>query len=268
MNFPSTSLYYLVHQIQIRNKRRQVLFENLEVLILAGGKGTRLSTLFESLPKILAPIQGTPFIDYLLDKLKHSGFKNICFCTGVFRDKVFKHVIEITNYTSFNIRFSTEDSPLGTGGAVKKAIQTSKFKQFLILNGDTYIDADIGKMILNNKYLFTIGTTQLESQHKDCGIVLIDDQNTVIDFFEKTIFLKPSSSKPLLVNVGLYLTRKEILNFMPNSHQFSLERDLIPHLSRVSIVSNYTFERIDFLDIGTVESYSRATKKVKFINYP
>src|SRR5690554_780677 len=113
----------------------------MECIILAGGLGTRLRDEVQDLPKCMAPVNGKPFLEYVLNYLESQFVDHVILSLG------YKHesVIDWLKNKAFTFRLSTviEREPLGTGGAIKRALQKSKAKQVYILNGDTYFDVDL-----------------------------------------------------------------------------------------------------------------------------
>ena len=105
---------------------------NTDLIILCGGLGTRFREVREDIPKALAPIQGVPFIDLLLDDLIDQGFRRVILATGHLGDQLKKYV---KRRTDAEYIISCEPIPLGTGGAIKFAEKHFRSKQILILNG-------------------------------------------------------------------------------------------------------------------------------------
>jgi D-glycero-alpha-D-manno-heptose 1-phosphate guanylyltransferase len=109
-------------------------------IILAGGFGTRLSQVVSDVPKALAPIAGLPFLEYLFSHLLQNNISNLVLSLHYRAEQI----IEFSNqYTHlFNIQYVLEDGPLGTGGAIKRCLNTIDVQNILILNGDTFFNAD------------------------------------------------------------------------------------------------------------------------------
>lgn len=223
----------------------------VEVIILAGGLGTRIEDELDNVPKCLAPINKRPFLSILLNQLKENGLKNICIATGYMNDKV-SEFLRVEN-SSLNIRISNEDRPLGTGGASKKAIMSSNYEHFLIMNGDTYFDVNLQKVINNGKGNFVVVTCSVPNVER-YGEVVFDSKDIVTSFNEK------GSKKKGEVNAGIYFASKNILDFMPNEN-FSLEKETFPLLIKKSLLFKATKEG-SFIDIGTPESYVLAQREL------
>lgn len=113
-------------------------------VILAGGLGTRLRPVIPDHPKVLAPINGRPFITILLDQLRAVGINRIILCTGYKAGIVKDRIGE--KYKNVNILYSEECQPLGTGGAIRLAQEKISSELFVVMNGDSYVNADIEKV--------------------------------------------------------------------------------------------------------------------------
>jgi len=123
--------------------------ENVTALILAGGLGTRLSSAFPEKPKVLAPVNGRPFLSYLLDQLVSAGFQDVILCTGYKGEMVRKTFGD--SYKDLAIRYSMEPEPLGTGGALLYALPMIKKKLILAMNGDSFCKISSLNFILDGR---------------------------------------------------------------------------------------------------------------------
>ena len=113
----------------------------LPVAILAGGLATRVRPLTEKIPKVLIEIEGRPFINYQLELLRSNGINEIVLCLGFLGEKV-REYIETSELRGLSIQYSFDgERPLGTGGAIKKALPLLGEK-FFVLYGDSYLPID------------------------------------------------------------------------------------------------------------------------------
>ena len=120
----------------------------MEAVILAGGLGTRLRGIVSNVPKPMAPVNGIPFLSYVLDNLIDNGITRFILSVGYkyeFIEKIYGN-----SYRRCEIIYSVESKPLGTGGAIKKAINYINDKYFFIVNGDTIFKTDIKKELKKN----------------------------------------------------------------------------------------------------------------------
>ena len=118
----------------------------MEAIILAGGLGTRLRSRLTDVPKAMAPIAGRPFLEYLLDRLAAAGAGRVILSIGHLRQVILDQIPE--NYKGVQITFVPEESPLGTGGAIRQALSHAHEASVLVMNGDTYADLDYSAMLL------------------------------------------------------------------------------------------------------------------------
>ena len=109
-------------------------------VILAGGLGTRLRKAVSNQPKVMAEVNGKPFLYYVLDQLAEVDIKRVVISTGYMADKI-EEVIGFS-YKGLKVDYSWEESPLGTGGALKLARQSISTKYCLVMNGDSYTEFD------------------------------------------------------------------------------------------------------------------------------
>ncbi|NGX63720.1 MAG: D-glycero-alpha-D-manno-heptose 1-phosphate guanylyltransferase [Candidatus Anoxychlamydiales bacterium] len=228
----------------------------MDVIILVGGKGTRLKRVIgDNLPKPLANINGTPFLDFLVHKLqKLTIINNIILAAGHKKEKI------IDRYKDYkNILFSIEEDPLGTGGAIKKALNLAKSNQILALNGDTYSEfspslllkahqekkADITIVCRFEKLLSRYGSVNIDKKTKQ-----------ILSFNEK---IKKNNG---YINSGIYLMNKDTFDDFNPINYFSIEHDFFPKATLTKKI--FAFEtNSTFVDIGTPESYSKA----QFLNF-
>ncbi|KWT85893.1 nucleotidyltransferase family protein [Candidatus Magnetominusculus xianensis] len=227
-----------------------------DAIILAGGLGTRLRPVVDALPKVMAPVNGRPFLDILLGHLSRYDFiKRVVIAVGFMADKIIGHYRGTDRY-SFEILFSVEEQLLGTGGALKQAVQYTKTPEVIALNGDTFAGVDIKDLVsahLQRSASLTIALKEM----KDCsryGTVALDAVGRVVSFHEKT-------SVDGLINAGIYVFNRALFNNRPEGVVMSLEREFLPSLlpsdTSDSNIFGYRFNG-RFIDIGVPETYNIA----------
>ncbi|MEK7451425.1 MAG: nucleotidyltransferase family protein [Patescibacteria group bacterium] len=232
------------------------IVSNIDVFILCGGKGERLRSSVSDRPKVLADINGKPFLEILVENLAAFGFKRIILGVGYLKEQIIGHFKDYNlKNPDLKIEFSEENHPLGTGGAVKKIEPFIKSGHFIVMNGDAFFDLDFGKFHdyhLKNNSLVSIALTRIEDA-SDCGIVDLNDGGRITAFKEKIPVKKAG-----LINAGIYLMNKEIFSHMPLKDVFSLEYDLFPQILEYSC---YGFiGEGKFIDIGVPNRYEKAKK--------
>lgn len=224
----------------------------MKALILAGGFGIRLREVISDRPKILAPIKGRAFIDYLFYLLKKRGFTEIVLGLGYLSDFVKDYVNQRPLY-NLSVIYSIENRPLGTAGGIKKAEKFLKGEDFFVINGDTYLDIDYKKILNFHKEKKAWGTIVLAKNRygKGWGNAFLEKNGRVNKFEVK------GKNSTELVNSGIYVFNDKVLNLLKSGYRSSIEKDLIPLL-----IKRKTFYGVktskSFLDIGTKEGYEKA----------
>lgn len=219
-------------------------------MILAGGFGTRLQAVLRDVPKPLAPVRGLPFIHYVLRWLEESGIQRVIGCTGYLADKM---EAGFRSYAgALEMTFLREDTPLGTGGAIYRALRAATHGGVFVLNGDTYFPAGLSRFQRESERLggpFAIALRRVADTSRFGAVDL--DGGRILAMNEK------GRSGPGLVNAGLYLLPSDLWQRLPMPGVFSWETELMqpkaPALGAAGIVLD-----APFLDIGTPESYREA----------
>jgi NDP-sugar pyrophosphorylase family protein len=226
---------------------------DVDVLILAGGLGTRLRPLIKDTPKALATINEKPFIEILIDKLVENGFERIILCVGYLKDKLIRYV---KNRNDCEIIISEENTPLGTAGAIKNAENKIESDSFMVLNGDSFCPLKYKKLINEhnkNGAILTISLVKVEN-NEDYGSVKVDMEMKITSFKEK---MKGSDS---YVNAGIYCMDRSLLGYIPYGRIVSLELDIFPEL-----VGDRCFGYVidgPLIDIGTPDRYKKANSSL------
>ncbi len=212
--------------------------------ILAGGLGTRLrSVLDNKTPKILAPVNGRPYLEHLFEWLAIYGARRIILCLGHLADQVIDHLKQ-GNFP-FDIITSVEPEPLGTAGALRHARHYFQSDPILALNGDSFVDANLCTFLSSYRESSTcIGMVCAQvSDAGRFGQVHIASDNTVSSFSEKT-----GKAQIGFINAGAYLISASFLNDIAASSARSLEHDVFEHLPMGQI---FAFQgNFSFIDIG------------------
>jgi len=224
----------------------------MKAVILAGGEATRLRPLTCNTPKVMVPVLNRPFLEHVIGHLSQHQVREITIAQS-------HHQQSIKNYFGdgqqfrVRLRYTVENIPLGTAGAVKNA---SKYldETFLVLNGDIFTDLDIMAMMefhQREKAKVTIALTPVDDP-TSYGLVETDAQGRVLRFLEKP---KPSDITTNMINAGLYIVEPDILAHIPPQANFSFERELFPLLlDRGEPI--YAFPSAAYwIDIGTPEKY-------------
>lgn len=217
--------------------------------MLAGGLGTRLGKATAETPKPLLECGGKPFLEYLLWNLARHGIREIILSTGYLAGRIEAH-FGSTGPLGVSLRYSVEEEPLGTGGAVGLA-RTMLADEFLVINGDTLNELNYLDLTLSLQDSALIGAMALRRVEdvSQYGQVELRD-GRVVSFAEK------SGIGPGLINGGIYALRNEVLDKIPEGGS-SLERDIFPGLAREGRLAGKPYDGF-FLDIGLPETLARA----------
>lgn len=219
----------------------------MEAIILAGGFGTRLNHIVSDVPKAMAPVNNKPFLVYLLDYLHDHQIKKVVLAVGYKSDHI-KNYFK-NSYKGLKIIYSDEDSPLGTGGAIKKALSKCKTENIFIFNGDTYFDVDLlamKKCHHQTKCQITIAIKEMVDYDRYGSVVI--NNNKIIRFIEK------KKTKKGMINGGVYLLNKNALQTVP-AEQFSFEKVILESLDYPLCAFQSDGY---FIDIGVADDYEKA----------
>lgn len=225
----------------------------LDVAVLAGGLGTRVRDVLGDKPKILAPIDGRPFLDHLLDRLERDQPRRVVFCLGHMADHVVDRLRRRTQ-ARCAIEWTIEREQLGTGGALRQARSRLASEPVLVMNGDTWPDIDFKDFV--SRYRSEAGEVGLACVEVDdvspYGAVDVDGAGWVRRFVEK----QSSDHGPGLVSAGVYLFSQRAMASLEDTEAVSLERDFLQSRPENCIKSYAT--NGSFIDIGTPDTLARA----------
>jgi D-glycero-alpha-D-manno-heptose 1-phosphate guanylyltransferase len=224
---------------------------NITAVILAGGLGTRLRSIVEDRPKVLAEVHHQPFILYLFEQIMAAGIKRVVLCTG-YKGEQIMAAFE-NRYHHMDLLYSREEVPLGTGGALRLAFPLIASDPVLVLNGDSYFKADIRDFC--NRHASAGAMTSIMLAQVDntarYGRIEIDPDGSIVGFIEKG-----EDTAPGWINAGIYLFSRERIQRIPPCRSVSLEKEILPQcIGKKFFGFPY---RGEFLDIGTPESYRQA----------
>jgi len=235
------------------------MFSQTDIVILAGGLGKRLQALTRGRQKVLAKIDGKPFIALLIEFIASQGGQRFILCTGHGAEAVERTLADA--FPKLDIVFSREEEPLGTGGAIKQAAALVHSPRFLAMNGDCFCVIDYGQLInrhISRKAAATIAVTRLDDA-REYGTIEIGSDGRIEAFKEK----QPAAA-PALINTGTYCLNKDVFDLAKTPQKFSIEYDFFPRLVGKGF---WSFEVPNkFVDIGTPERYQWAQEHLKELN--
>ncbi|MHB0976072.1 MAG: nucleotidyltransferase family protein [Candidatus Aquicultorales bacterium] len=221
-------------------------------MILAGGLGTRLRPAVENLPKSMAPVAGKPFLEHQLIRLKTFGYTEVVLLVGHMSELISDR-FEDGSSLGMDISYSKEETPLGTGGAVRNALHLLK-KTFLLLNGDTFFDVDYNELAdlhRERRAVLTIALAHAEEAAR-YGLVRVGEDGRVLAFDDK------AANGPGLINGGVYVMERSAIERVPEGQRISLEKEVIPEVIKSGLPVYGRIFKGAFIDIGTPEAYEMA----------
>lgn len=232
----------------------------MKVFLLAAGLGTRLKPLTYEIPKCLVPIGGKPLISYWFTLFKKYGLSDVLINLHHLPHKLEEFLNE--RVLPVNVITFFEKELLGSAGTVmanKDWVCNDKF--FLIAYADNLTNVNLGKLIDYHVKEMPVLTMALFRSDfpKECGIATLDKDQTIIDFTEK-----PKNPSSNFANAGIYITGKEIFDYIPKKEKSDFGCDVLPNLigqMKGFLINDY------LLDIGNIERYQQAQRDIKRISF-
>lgn len=223
----------------------------MQALILAGGAGTRLRPVVEELNKPMAPVAGKPFLEYLLLQLKKREIDEVTLCVG-YKAHLIQSYFGSGNRWGIRISYSYEPDFLGTGGALKLAEELIHEDVFFVMNGDSLFDIELHTVMHYHRNMKAIATLALAhvDDTRRYGTVHMNELGQIVSFIEKR-----EDKVAGLINSGIYVFTREVLNVIPKGRPVSLENDILPNFIGQGLygvpLEGY------FIDIGVPADYIR-----------
>ena len=231
-----------------------------KVVILAGGKGTRLRPLTYEVPKALLPIHGKTLTEHLFDLFKKYEIKDMLISVGYLKEKIMEYVADGVRF-GVDVGYIEEDKPLGTAGPVKLARHKLN-DTFIVTNGDELKDIDLEEMYKlhkENNALVTIALTTV-GDPSEYGVARLAGSK-ILEFVEKP---KKGKAPSNLINSGLYIVEPEVIDMIPDGKSM-FEKDVFPKLAEKGKLFGYPFSG-QWFDTGNMERYEKAIKEWKGID--
>jgi len=227
-------------------------FDSISVAILAGGLGTRLRPVVVDRPKVLALVDGVPFLSHILQQIARAKIDEAVLLVG----HGAREVCSTFGNRKFgvNLRYSLETELLGTGGAVRLALPTTHRKTILLMNGDSYCHLDLRAFAdyhFGHGGKVSLSLTWMDNASR-YGRVALGPDDRMTGFAEKVTHPAPG-----WINAGVYLIERELFEILEPNRPISLERDLMPDW--ISKHAVFGFRGGEFIDIGVPESYAQAS---------
>ena len=220
-----------------------------EAIILAGGFGTRLQTVIRDIPKPMSSVGERPFLEFLLKQLSLSGFSRTVLSVGYKHEVISNHFG--SSFESMQLDYCVEDSPLGTGGAIARAMQQTGSDDVLVLNGDSILLASLISFYDFHRAQESLITIALKAEKNfdRYGAVILDG-NKVARFEEKQHVAEG------VFSTGIYWFSTSVRDYLLRlPTPFSIEKEIFE--KQIFPVSGCVFHDY-FIDIGVPEDYARA----------
>lgn len=228
-----------------------------KAIILAGGLGTRLKPLTDTIPKSMIEVQGKPLLEHIIELFKKFGVTEIYLSVGHLKEKIMEYFGNGGNF-GVTINYITEDEPLGTAGPVKKGAAGWE-EDFFVSNGDELKDFNLEEMYevhKRNKAWVTIALTEVEDPSA-YGVVRMEGEK-IEEFVSKP---KKEEAPSHLINSGLYIFNPAVLGHIPDGFVMS-EKDVFPKLAKEGHVFGWKATG-QWFPTDTLEKYERAKKEWK-----
>ncbi len=220
----------------------------MKAIILAGGRGKRLKPVTDYVPKPLVPIKNIPIIEWQIKYLKKFGIKEVIICTGYKADMIESYLN--MKKLGIKIKFSIEKSPLGTGGAIKKAGKMINEKSFFVINGDTITNIDLRKLASKKN---SIAAIELRTKYW----ILEVESDKIINFKEK------KEIPDTWMNAGIYHLQKEIIKKLPVKGD--IEKTVFPDYAKKGLLDTIKFKNVEWFSVDSFKDMEECSKKVEKI---
>ncbi len=223
----------------------------MKAFLLAGGYGTRLRPLTDSVPKCLVPIQGRPLLEIWLDLCARSGISDVLINLHAHAQPIERHLRR--SGSPVNVRLVHEDRLLGSAGTIAANRDwVGSDSAFWIFYSDVLTNTNLRRMSdfhANHGGIATLGLYQVPDPSR-CGVAITDDRGVIIDFEEK-----PQTPRSNWVFSGLMVAGPGFFDLIPSSIPADIAFHVLPHLlgkMRAYPITDY------LLDIGTLTNYQEA----------
>lgn len=226
----------------------------MEAVILAGGLGTRLRDIVSDVPKCMAPVGHRPFLSVLLDQIAQlPEVGRVVLSVGYLREVIFDWIGTNASRYPFKMDFAVEETPLGTGGGLRLALDKCLEEEVLVFNGDTYFDIN-PELLLRDREASVVVALKEMSNFDRYGKVECDGDDRITGFCEKR------HCRRGLINGGIYLVRRSRLNLSSFPAKFSFEKEVLEANAGTGNIRGVKQPGF-FIDIGVPDDYAVAQLK-------
>src|ERR671913_1849374 len=215
----------------------------MRAVVLVGGQGSRLRPITFDIPKALVPLRNRPFMGYMLDFLRGAGLNGAVLSLGYLPDPIQAYLCGQQDLDDFSVDYAVEHHALGTAGGIKNAEEYLDGETLVVVNGDVLTGMDLSRAIQAHKATDALATITLTSVEDPTayGLVEVDHEMLIRRFLEKPAADEVTTN---LVNAGIYVLEREVLDMIPAGREVSIEREIFPELQesgrlRAHITSSY-----------------------------
>ncbi len=227
----------------------------MKAVILAGGEGTRLRPLTSNQPKPMMPIANAPMMEHIVTLLARHGFDDIVVTVAFLANHIRNYFGDGSDF-GVRMRYAMEESPLGTAGSVRNAMQELD-DTFLVISGDVLTDIDLASIVAEHRKKEAFATIALKRVDNpvEFGIVITRDDGTIERFLEKPTWGQVFSDT---INTGIYVLEPHIFDFIAEGTAVDFAGDVFPAVLDAgkkllgTVVDGY------WEDVGTIEAYRSA----------
>jgi len=234
----------------------------MKAMILAAGNGTRLRQITITQPKVLAPLNGVPQLQLVLNWLRTYGIREVAINLHHLGEKIADFCGDGSRF-DMSITYSKEEQLLGTAGGVKK-MQEFFNDTFIVVYGDILTDFNLNQMIRFHRLKQGLATILIQrlDDPRETGIIQMNEDGQIIDFVEKPQFgAKPGA----LTNAAIYILERSILDYIPDNSNTDFGHHIFPTLIRSGVdIYGYVLSHDEYLiDIGSWEHYQQACEDIR-----
>ena len=241
----------------------------MEVIVLAGGEGTRLRSVVHDIPKCLAPVAGKPFLTFLLGWLSSCGVEHVVFSVGYLKEQVISFVEG--HQWPFTYDFAVENTPLGTGGGIRLALSLCHSDHVFVVNGDTFYPVDLSAFRFDKPITLALKPMKDFDRYGSGGL---DDSSHSApsschsapsschserseESFRIAAFLEKQHCDEGLINGGVYAIGRSRLELSSLPDKFSFEKEVLEPGAAIGEIGGVVCDDY-FIDIGVPQDYERA----------
>lgn len=226
-----------------------------DAIILAGGVGSRISSVAGGLPKALLDVAGRPFIEYVLDQLNDAGIHRVIIAAS-YKWEMIQGYLK-SQYKNMLIEYSIEEAPLGTGGAIKQAFELYSVKESIVVNADTLFKIDLSALVVAHHEadaFISIALREVTDMSRYGAVTL---KGLLVESFgEKNV------SGPGLINGGIYVIDSAFWDKSKTTQSFSFEKDILEQYTNLGMINGFAQSGY-FIDIGIPDDLERARNEFK-----